>query len=99
MKEIRKLWIGIAILALLSPVGLLPSGDAWGEWGAEEFKKMIGFIPVGLKRFSGLWNAPMPDYTVPGTGDSVGYIISALVGILLVAVVTWSLGRFLLKRD
>ncbi len=99
MKGITKLWIGVAILALLSPIGLLPSGDAWGEWGAEEFKKMLGYVPAGLKHFTGLWSAPLPDYTVPGTGDYVGYIISAVVGIILVALVSWILGRILARKE
>lgn len=97
-KEIKKLWIGIGLLAVLSPIGLLASGDAWGEWGAAQFKKMIGFIPEGLKRFSGLWHAPLSDYTVSGTGDFTGYIISAVVGILLVVLLTWMLGKVLVRK-
>jgi len=98
MKEIKKLWIGIGLLALLSPIGLLATGDAWGEWGAAQFKQMIGFIPQGLKRFAGLWHAPLADYTVSGTADSTGYIISAIAGILLVALLTWILGKVLVHR-
>ncbi len=32
----RPLLIGLLALALLSPLGLLASGSAWGEWGADE---------------------------------------------------------------
>ena len=44
-----KLWIGIAILIILSPVGLilpelLKAGGAWGEWGADEIEKIAGHI-------------------------------------------------------
>jgi len=99
MKELKKLWIGLAILALLSPIGLLASGDAWGEWGAETFKKMLGFIPKGLLKFSDIWKAPLPDYGVPGTGDFLGYILSAFAGILLVVLATWLIGKGLARRE
>lgn len=99
MKDFRKLWIGLGILAVLSPIGLLASGDAWGEWGAEAFKKMVGFIPRGLARFSDIWKAPLSDYLVPGTGDVLGYIISAFAGILLVILATWLIGKGLSRKD
>ena len=52
----KKLWTGLLIMALISPVGiLLPeifnSGDTWGEWGAEALEKIIGFVPEGLKKY------------------------------------------------
>jgi len=99
MKDLKKLWIGLAVLAVLSPIGLLASGDAWGEWGAEAFKKMLGFIPKGLVRFSDIWKAPFADYGVPGTGDLLGYIISAFAGILLVVLATWLIGKSLSRKD
>ncbi len=40
----QPLAIGLVILALLSPLGLLASGTAWGEWGADEVgAEQIGF--------------------------------------------------------
>lgn len=99
MKDFKKLWIGLGILAVLSPIGLLASGDTWGEWGVEAFKKMVGFIPKGLARFSGFWRAPLADYGVPGTDDVLGYIISAFAGILLVVLATWLIGKGLSRKD
>ncbi len=99
MKNLKKLWIGLAILAVLSPLGLLASGDAWGEWGTETFKKMLGFIPKGLAKFSGLWKAPFADYCIPGTGGVLGYILSAFAGIALVVLATWFIGRALSRRE
>ena len=99
MKGTKKLWIGLGILALLSPLGLLASGTAWGEWGADEFSDMLGYVPQGLAKFAGIWNAPLPDYTVPGLGDVPGYIASAVAGIILVALVAWGLGRLLVQRE
>ncbi|MCD6291211.1 MAG: PDGLE domain-containing protein [Anaerolineae bacterium] len=99
MKGINKLWIGLGILALLSPLGLLASGTAWGEWGADEFSSMLGYVPQGLAKFAEIWNAPLPDYTIPGLGDVPGYILSAIVGMALVVAFTWGLGRLLARRE
>jgi len=60
---------------------------------------MVGFIPKGLARFSGFWRAPLADYGVPGTGDVLGYIISAFAGILLVVLATWLIGKGLSRKD
>ncbi len=95
MKPVKRLLIGIFLLCLLSPLGLLASGDAWGEWGMEFFHKILGFVPEGLARYSDTWKAPLPDYAVPGLGDVTGYIISAVAGIALVIVITWLLGKTL----
>ena len=95
MKAVSRIWTGLIGLALVSPLGLLASGDAWGEWGREFFQKVLGFIPEGLGRYSDVWNAPLPDYTFPGIGEVPGYIISAIVGIGLVAAFTWLMGKAL----
>ncbi len=95
MKNITKLGIGLAVLGILAPIGLLASGDAWGEWGNDAFTTMVGFIPKGLARFSNLWSAPFADYTVSGTGDYIGYILSAFGGMLLVMLATWGAGKLL----
>ena len=92
MKTTTKLWIGIGILAALSPVGIflpekLKAGSAWGEWGADEFKGLVGYVPRGLEKLSSLWNAIMPDYTFKGWAGkglwhhSAAFIVSAVVGI------------------
>lgn len=40
----KPLALGLVILALLSPLGLLASGTAWGEWGSSEVGvEQIGF--------------------------------------------------------
>lgn len=99
MKNITKLGIGLAVLGILTPVGLLASGDAWGEWGSEAFATMVGFVPKGLERFSNLWGAPFADYTISGTGDYLGYILSAFGGMLLVALVTWGAGKMIARNN
>ncbi len=95
MKGIKKLWIGLGLLALVSPLGLLASNTAWGEWGSDELTKLLGYVPQGMTRFGDLWHAPFADYTVPRAGDRPGYILSALIGMALIVLITWLLGRLL----
>lgn len=108
MKTTAKLWIGIGILALLSPLGLIlperfKAGCAWGEWGVDVFKGLVGYIPRGLKKLSGFWNAPFSDYAFNGQQDNglcqlgLGYIASAVIGILVIICAVMLLGRFLSK--
>jgi len=99
MKGVNKLWVALGILAIFSPIGLLASGTAWGEWGTDEFPAMLGYVPRGLARFSDLWRAPLPDYSIPGLGSSIGYILSALVGMALVVLVTLGMGKILAGRE
>jgi hypothetical protein len=98
MKNLTKLYIGLFILCILTPIGLMASGDAWGEWGKEAFIKMIGYVPKGLERFSDFWKAPFPDYTFKGTGDYISYIISAFAGVLLVIICTWIIGKIVARK-
>ncbi|MFA5393281.1 MAG: PDGLE domain-containing protein [Candidatus Ratteibacteria bacterium] len=109
MKIITKLWIGMAVLIVLSPLGLiLPehfrAGSAWGEWGADEMQKLVGYVPDGLAKLSALWNAPVPDYAFRGWEEkglshlSFAYIISAVAGIVLVSVLAWLIGKTLTKK-
>jgi PDGLE domain len=99
MKRLTKLFIGLFLLGLLVPIGLLASGTAWGEWGKESFIKMIGYIPKGLERFSEIWHAPFQDYAVSGARNYVGYILSAFGGMALVLLTTWGVGKFLARKN
>ncbi len=87
----RALWIGLVALIVITPLGLLAPGTAWGEWGAEELTKLgLSFVPKGLAQLSGLWSAPMPDYDVPALGNAnLAYILSAFIGILVTVGVVW----------
>ncbi|MDN5344459.1 MAG: cobalt/nickel transport system permease protein [Clostridia bacterium] len=88
---LKKLALGLAILVVLSPLGLLAAGTAWGEWSPEELQQMLGFVPPGMVALASRWShALFPDYAVPGLEGSwvaaaLGYILSALVGLGLIA--------------
>ncbi|MDD4907666.1 MAG: PDGLE domain-containing protein [Candidatus Omnitrophica bacterium] len=110
MKTITKLWIGLGIFAVLSPLGLLlpehfKAGDAWGEWGADGIKELVGYIPKGLEKLSSLWSAPLPDYAFKGWEEqglaslSAAYIFSAVVGVIIVCVILLLIGKLLSKKE
>ncbi len=90
-RSLRWLWIGLLILILASPLGLLAPGTAWGEWGTQQLRERgLATIPAGLERLSGLWGAPLAGYRLRSLGDaSLGYILSAALGILVIAIVVW----------
>lgn len=89
----------LAAMLLLTPLGLLAPGTAFGEWGGGELAVRLGTVPAGFAHWSQWFTGTvLPDYALPGGGDPVvGYWISALVGSLLVAGVTfavfWLAGR------
>ena len=35
--SLRPLWVMLGVLLVLTPLGLLAAGTAWGEWGAADF--------------------------------------------------------------
>lgn len=82
--------IGIfAVVIILTPLGLLTSNTAYGEWSLDEVKQMLGYIPQGMARSSDWWQAIMPDYSLPKLGsglmlNSFGYILSALFGVIVI---------------
>lgn len=104
----RPLWLGLALLMMLTPLGLLAAGTAWGEWGAEDFsdpatRERIAAashnqapppqLPAGLSRLASLWTAPMPDYAPPFLKSAAfGYIMSAMVGTGLIILIFFLLG-------
>jgi len=110
MRIISKLWIFIGVLIVLSPLGLLlpdhfKAGSAWGEWGADEMRELVGYIPKGLEKLSSLWSAPIPDYAFKGWEEkpllnlSFAYIFSAVAGILICVGVVFILGKFLSRKE
>lgn len=105
----KKLLIGLVIMALLSPMGIaLPkkfnAEDAWGEWGLDKIEKMLGYVPLGMKRIAELWKAPIQDYNLEGEGASmttqiISYIASGILGILLTAACIFLIAKFLGKHE
>jgi len=90
-RKLRWLWIGLAVLIVASPLGLLAPGTAWGEWGTQQLtQRGLASIPAGLRELSGLWGAPMAGYNLSALGNAkLGYVLSAVLGIALIALIVW----------
>ena len=90
-QKLRVFWVALVVLIVASPLGLLAPGTAFGEWGKNELAaRGLGYIPAGLQKLSGLWGAPFANYNLPALGNAnLGYIFSAVAGIVIIAVVVW----------
>ncbi|HUK51581.1 MAG TPA: cobalt transporter CbiM [Terriglobales bacterium] len=82
----RKLWIFLAVLVVLVPLGLLAPGSAFAEWSGSDLERIFGMTPpTGLTSLESLYNAPFKDYSVPGattfTQLSLAYILAAVIGV------------------
>ncbi len=98
-RPLRWLWAGLAMLILLTPIGALAHGTAWGEWGGDELTDLVGYVPANLEKLGGLWKAALPDYATPGISNALlGYLIAAVVGSLIVVGLTGGVGALLARR-
>lgn len=109
----RPLWIALAVLMVLTPLGILAAGSAWGEWSPEDFSKPAirreiaaasghaappAAAPAGMQRLASFWTAPMPRYAPPFLKSaSFGYLLSALAGTGLTILVFLAAG-WVLRR-
>lgn len=82
----------IAVLIAACPLGLLATGTAWGEWGADEIAgivtdgKALGYTPSGLESGWSL-DVPMPDYALEGMNETLAYVLSAVIGVALLIII------------
>ena len=98
---IRNLSIGLILLIIFAPLGLLAAGTAYGEWAPDELKDRIGYVPHELEELSDLWHAPMKDYNIPNGPSfqdsklvsSAGYILSAVIGIIVSGSLLYFIGK------
>ena len=92
----RPLLAGLALLMILTPLGLLTVGSAWGEWSPKDFHDPVtrrqiatasghlappGDAPLGMEKLATVWTAPIPAYA-PAVlrSTAFGYMMSALLG-------------------
>lgn len=68
--RLKPLIIGLVLLLVCVPLGLLATGPAWGEWGTQDIRGEIGYVPPGMERFSGIWSGLLPDYSLPESNDA-----------------------------
>jgi cobalt/nickel transport protein len=103
----KKILIILLFLCLITPVGILlpvffDAGDAWGEWSAQTVKDLIGYVPQGLAKYSDVWEAPLPDYTINSKDTSVVhqsgyYIVSGVIGATVTYVIMLLITKLIVK--
>jgi cobalt/nickel transport system permease protein len=100
----KRLWVPVALLMLLTPLGVLAVGTAWGEWSAADLSNPQtraqiantsqqqappASIPVGLHKLSALWTAPFPAYAPSFIKHpAIGYLLSAMFGVGFMALLS-----------
>jgi cobalt/nickel transport system permease protein len=82
--------IGIGTMLVLTPLGLLAPGGAFGEDAPDDLdlrRYHLDAVPSGLRHYAGFWhNALFDGYSFGHDAHPVlGYVVSALVGIAVVA--------------
>jgi cobalt/nickel transport system permease protein len=106
----KKLALGLGVLVLLAPLGLvipvkLGASEAWGEWGGERVQELAGYIPAGMQKIEALWRAPLPDYAPKGSEEatlpvlSIWYILSGMLGVAFVAGLFIAARRLIARRE
>ncbi|MHB1127011.1 MAG: cobalt transporter CbiM [Bacillota bacterium] len=103
--KLRKLWWGLAALVVLSPLGMLARGTAWGEWGLEEISRQMGYLPQGMNKFAASWKFSIfPDYSLPfrdffALQPAFVYILSGLAGLAAIFLITYLVTRVNAKEE
>ncbi len=101
---IRNLWLTVALLMMVTPLGILAVGSAWGEWSPVDFAKLEtraqiaaasgdqvlpDAVPSGLRKLSSVWTAPFPAYAPAFVRNPhLGYLLSAMFGVGLFGVLS-----------
>ncbi|BCA87034.1 cobalt transporter CbiM [Enterococcus saigonensis] len=84
----RRLKFILIGFVLLSPLGLLASGTAWGEWDLNELVKTLKDNHLPTHKPQGMvhglsFHSLFSDYTIPGLPISIGYILCGITAILV----------------
>lgn len=88
----------VVLMVVLSPLGLLAPGGAFGEDAASDLdlgSLGLAAVPAGLARYNSFWShALLGDYGfADGQNPNLGYIVSAIVGIVVVGAVIFGIGK------
>jgi cobalt/nickel transport system permease protein len=110
-RSLQPIWMGLGLLMLLTPLGILATGTAWGEWMASDFSNAAAreqiadsslhqaapaTAPMGLEQMSQLWTAPFSRYAPPYIRSAkFGYLLSAMFGAGLVMLACFLVVRLM----
>ena len=90
----------MTIMVLLTPLGLLAPGGAFGEDAPSDLdlgELGLSAVPAGLAKYNEFWsNSVLGGYGFSnGDHASLAYILSAVVGIMVVGLVIFALGSLI----
>ncbi|HEX8080147.1 MAG TPA: cobalt transporter CbiM [Jatrophihabitans sp.] len=99
-KPIHVALTAIVVMVLLTPLGLLAPGGAFGEEAPQDLKLTelnLSTVPTGLQKYNGFWeHTPIPGYDF--TDDKhpvIGYLISAAIGVAVIAVLLFLIAHLI----
>jgi len=81
----KAIYILLAALIALAPLGLLAAGTAWGEWSPETIGMADGF------QFGAIFS----DYSTGSLPPAVGYVLSAVCGAAIFVILFKIIGSFI----
>ena len=112
--SMKRLWLALGALMVLTPLGILAAGSAWGEWVAADYsdpaaRRQIAasslqqappaLAPQGLKRLSTVWTAPFARYAPPYIRSAgFGYFLSAMFGVGLILLGCFGVTKLIRSR-
>jgi cobalt/nickel transport system permease protein len=100
-KPLNWAWAALGGIILLTPLGLLAPGSAFGELDPKTLAASLhlNYIPAGMARLNGIYTALMPDYAPAfiRTPD-FAYMFAGISGAAIIAAVVWLWGRLLSRR-
>ena len=99
---------------VLTPLGMLAAGKAWGEWSPSELAKRQNQspaaaasgdadqspkIPAGMQRLSHLWTAPFPAYAPTFVKSArFGYLLSAMFAVGILLLLSLAMQHCVERR-
>ena len=100
---------------VLTPLGILAAGSAWGEWVASDFsdpaarQQMAAAslqhqpppgVPQGIEWLAAVWTAPFARYAPPYVRSAAfGYVLSAMFGVGIIVLLSFGAGRLARLRQ
>ena len=108
-RRVRGIGTAFTAAAILAPLGLIAPGFAYGEGSTQEVHQAFGYVPAGLQTLSSLFTAPLSGYELrlPFLESSrpalwqqaLGYELAGMIGILLLGLTAYALGRLLARGN
>jgi len=92
----------VGLMVLLTPLGLLAPGGAFGESAPADLDLHtlgLSSVPDGLNRYNGFWSHTiLGGYGfADGQNPTLAYYLSALVGIAVIGLAVWALATLVAR--